>query len=560
MQDLTKPAPLVLCLGLFPPPHSHCHMHRLPLSRRECFNWPVTRQLASSQATQDIVNRGVLLPVPPLPSGGTQAGSASLPRSRTAAALQASVTRAGAPAVPSPPPPTSSGTSGAHPRRRDLPVRSLGKRKRQLSSSGLPLALRSLDRDKHAASSRKSMGARLTWWKRQRAAHGGQPWPITRDSLRAAAAILKAGQYRSAAQYFYTLKRQHVVLGHRWGQDLALELADCKRSCARGLGPSKQAQPIPLDRLPPSGLPSPAALTCGTDAVLVGCWWLMREIELAALQKGDITFAAARGCGTSTINLAVSKADPSAKGVHRTLGCACPSPLCPVAAARRLVQSGVALANSDYLVRNLAGLPATKVEVVREIRSLGGVCGGASGLTGHSLRVTGAQRLALAGVTEGRISMFGRWASKAMLLYVREALLGVAGGGLAEQVEQATLTPTEVAKRVRLTSPTADPLAIKDFTCSLGKDVVTPLSLEEVDARWERFRSSLAEDVEAARARALPTICQSAGGRTHRIVSHAYTACGWRWAAGCAEVVANVPITCRKCSGESIRWARVSSA
>ena len=44
------------------------------------------------------------------------------------------------------------------------------------------------------------------------------------------------------------------------------------------------------------------------------------------------------------------------------------------------------------------------------------------------MRVTGAQRLAAAGVTEAKLILFGRRASKAFLKYVREALLGKQGG------------------------------------------------------------------------------------------------------------------------------------
>ena len=51
------------------------------------------------------------------------------------------------------------------------------------------------------------------------------------------------------------------------------------------------------------------------------------------------------------------------------------------------------------------------------------------------MRVTGAQRLALAGVSEARIITFGRWASNAFKLYVREAVLGEKGGDVARLVE-----------------------------------------------------------------------------------------------------------------------------
>ena len=41
--------------------------------------------------------------------------------------------------------------------------------------------------------------------------------------------------------------------------------------------------------------------------------------------------------------------------------------------------------------------------------------------TGHSLRVTGAQGLAAAGVDTWAIQLIGRWGSEAVLGYIREA-------------------------------------------------------------------------------------------------------------------------------------------
>ena len=50
----------------------------------------------------------------------------------------------------------------------------------------------------------------------------------------------------------------------------------------------------------------------------------------------------------------------------------------------------------------------------------------------------GAQRLAKAGVTEAQVRLFGRWASRAMLEYVRDALLAEDGVAVAKEVEERT--------------------------------------------------------------------------------------------------------------------------
>ena len=89
-----------------------------------------------------------------------------------------------------------------------------------------------------------------------------------------------------------------------------------------------------------------------------------------------------------------------------------------------------------FAVVNLNGRPATKAEVTSEVREVARLTGTTGHVTGHSMRVTGAQRLALAGISEVRISTFGRWASRAFQLYVRESVLGANGGDMALVVEE----------------------------------------------------------------------------------------------------------------------------
>ena len=44
-------------------------------------------------------------------------------------------------------------------------------------------------------------------------------------------------------------------------------------------------------------------------------------------------------------------------------------------------------------------------------------------ITGHSLRVTGAMRMALAGLSIDLIKVFGRWANEAVMAYLRESVV-----------------------------------------------------------------------------------------------------------------------------------------
>ena len=56
-------------------------------------------------------------------------------------------------------------------------------------------------------------------------------------------------------------------------------------------------------------------------------------------------------------------------------------------------------------------------------------------ITGHSPRVTGAQRMARAGHLPALIQLFGRWGSNAVFGYVRDALLGEKGSAIAKRTD-----------------------------------------------------------------------------------------------------------------------------
>ena len=104
-----------------------------------------------------------------------------------------------------------------------------------------------LEMDVYTATSKRSVMARLSWWQEKAKSRGIEPYPLTSEKLLLMAALLKAGRYRSAQQYLYTAKREHARRGHAWDAGLTVLLGDARRSCARGLGGSRQAQPLPLE-------------------------------------------------------------------------------------------------------------------------------------------------------------------------------------------------------------------------------------------------------------------------------------------------------------------------
>ena len=166
-------------------------------------------------------------------------------------------------------------------------------------------------------------------------------------------------------------------------------------------------------------------VVCSTEATAVGTLGLLREIELASLTVGDVQVVDGVGCGVATIFIAASKRDTRAVGCKRALGCRCPEATCPVRAARtlsaraQLVQGPESAAGADaWRVRRVYAGHGASTAGVGGVRPQG-----RQAHSGHSRRTTGTQLLAAAGLSEGRISYFGRWVSRQMLSYARESLL-----------------------------------------------------------------------------------------------------------------------------------------
>ena len=284
----------------------------------------------------------------------------------------------------------------------------------------------------YSETARKSTEARIAWWKARAMRRGMAPFPLTKEALTLAGALLKQGAYRSAPQYLYSIKKHHLAVGGAWDAEMATLFKDVKRSCERGRGGSRQADAVPLDE---SGEPYRGTRLAQAEACLiVGSWWMLREIELANVVQKDLEFKPGGGCGVATLRVSASKRDWRAKGVKRHHGCACPSRWCPVLSAKALWEAAKGDSEAP-LVLTVGGQAASKQAVCEEIRGWAAHRGATAGnFTGHSLRTTGAQRLARAGVSEAKIRMFGRWASHAMLGYVREALLAEEGVTVAKQV------------------------------------------------------------------------------------------------------------------------------
>jgi hypothetical protein len=209
-----------------------------------------------------------------------------------------------------------------------------------------------------------------------------------------------------------------------------------------------------------------------------------------------------------------------------------------------------------FVVTNRSGRPCTKHEVVHELRNVAQLTGTPGKVTGHTMRVTGAQRLALAGISDTRITTFGRWTSAAFRKYVREAVLGINGGDLAAQVEQRLLDQQVYACMEGQAQASGAPDALlTEFKHRVFSNPQIALTNKVIEERWRTYLSEVERELQAAKTRALPEYCMSEAGITHAIVDHRLTQCGWLWsqAANC-RTVESTSVTCRKCAGSSVRW------
>ena len=389
-------------------------------------------------------------------------------------------------AVPSTRPSTSSRPSRGRSRsptaapsaqlRRDAPVRlphTTGSFPDLSTSAAREAALSSFNLDIYAPSNRASVASRLRLCERLLDVWGMHMEPPTPKSVTALGASLKAGRYRSAAVYLSAYKAWALRHGHDWPAPLQQALQDAVRSCERGLGGPVKARALPFARLaelPGGDEPwSPGGPLRPRNAMVLGAWFLTREIELSAAAAASLElYFSPSGAPQVRFHLPASKSDIMAVGTAREHGCSCvgsPRPSCPAHAAwdqlsflreKFPAQWQAAATMSLPLFPSSTGAACTKEAMTATIVRAAGFLGvelaapdGSERVSGHSLRATGAQGLAAAGVDTWAIELLGRWGGEAVRGYIRDARLADASA-MARRVAEAV--PLEVLVRRILAS------------------------------------------------------------------------------------------------------------
>ncbi|CAE7216757.1 unnamed protein product [Symbiodinium natans] len=297
-------------------------------------------------------------------------------------------------------------------------------------------ALAELFEDIWARSNLASGDARWRTWTRLCRAWRVDALPLTRDVVEKVSASLKRGGYRSARQYFSQARRQHVLhTGKQVPADVELCMRDMTRSLERGLGGPALKDAFRLEslELPHPEEDVPVSARTQTTVVVLGCWFLLREIEVAALKVKY--FVVDEKSQTVSLTLQSSKTDTQGDLVMRCHACYCqvmPANLCPFHVAKAFVSllpqdpEAPAFSNSE-------GSVLSKEESVQMIRDVlansdveltrAGMAGEVQRFGGHCLRVSGAQFLSRCSIPLSTIMLLGRWGSRSVERYVQEAAL-----------------------------------------------------------------------------------------------------------------------------------------
>lgn len=292
-------------------------------------------------------------------------------------------------------------------------------------------------------------------------------WPLNTTNVRCFGASLKAGHYRSVQVYYQAIcGYQQRVLRTEIPTMVRQCIKDCIRSVLRGLGvsqlkdsfngmlvgsiqPSDDAEAFSFDNI----------RHC-RDMVVIGLWYMLREVEMANSRAGDLQLNG----NEVSLTVPLHKTDPHGKFTQRTLSCSCGTTahnMCAWHAAERHLMRleafpGRAQMNSFPLFPDPDGHIAAKQQFISSFRMVIAATGtpvvreGPLGVPiqrfhGHCLRVTGAQMLSAAGVELSLIQLLGRWTSSSVLRYTQDSALV-----RVPQIPNQVLRPEETSNRVEV--------------------------------------------------------------------------------------------------------------
>ena len=458
----------------------------------------------------------------------------------------------------------------ADPRRSDAPALrpyTRGTRSEAMAIAQSPAALgqavEALQRAMHSNTSRASRSSVLVTW--ESVAHSAgiqEPFNLTPATVVQVVASLVQAGFRSVPTLISAAKRQHTADGYSWTPQLDLVTRDCLRAALRGVGPPNQSAAFPLDKIPDipdSEDPWVHDGPVGPRRVLtIGCWWLLREIELSNILVSHISQPSP---GEVTFTLPVSKTDPTGAGVSRSHRCVCgtygeapavlPKPMCPACAVIDQLDAlatrfGRPLDPNTPLCPDMTGQVVSKQDMIQTIRSgARAAClrlstpSGAPAWGGHALRRGGVQYLGKSGVDVWRIQALARHSSNAILRYLGQSH----HGHLSSIAVEAALNRDIQSVRDELSRLRAATRPGQEPTLPPSQAALDPiLTLADIEGPGLSFPTSA-----PARPPDFETHPYVMGTRRNGKVHNrdprrpSWTLCSWHFTAGCAFQVTASP-------------------
>ena len=429
------------------------------------------------------------------------------------------------------------------------------------------VAIDELVADFHSSSSKKTLQGKWSTIEKALSAWGLACFPPSRDTVLALAASLKSGGYVTADSYLYQYRLACERKGHAFSSQLDALLKDCIRSCQRGVGAPTKALALPFRRFQELDLrddgpwvrDGPVGPAC---ALVVGSWFLTREIELSTTRAAHLTFD--KNEDNEPIvrwTLPASKTDQQALGKAVVHGCACGPHSrcgCPFHAGQAQLERLRRLFPEKFEQgvpsMDLALFPTIKGHTVEKEAMVATIVKGAEKLgiplvsadgsarvSGHSLRVTGAQGLARIGVDTWAIQLLGRWGSATVLEYIKEVPLELSASWARRAAKHVALDEAVVMQ-----SP---PLSVGSSAVGSQVSGRAALSLRQA---LEDERAKVAEEKDSPVVKFL----RSSAGIWHKVLpsgrvgpmSSWTTRCGWAFSRSDACLADDLPSSALKFS------------
>ena len=366
------------------------------------------------------------------------------------------------------------------------------------------------------------------------------------EKIKMLATAFKEAGYKSGSVYLAEAKLMHVEAGGDWTAQLDRVFKQSKRALDRGRGPKSKAPEVPVQVRQEANYEKKvykSVVLFPRELFQFGLVWMLREVEIANFDLDDLEVNT--HYKKVTLRWKVSKTDPEAGEVRRTLQCLCHGQSCawecPFFTTVDLMDKvKKRWGEESKLARTKGGEIPKKNQIVSawvEVFK--------RRVTGHSARRSGALHYIREGWDIPQVGYLGRWKSSMILEYAREALETMpANKPLPSRTSSAAPSTKEVEELIK---------GSREILANQVKAYEE--NLTKVKAEIEDRMKALGEQCKVEGGN-LPKLVQSLAGKVvHENVALIAssppvtwrTKCGWFYGRSNFHFVNAMEVTCQKC-------------